>query len=90
MLKITKLEGYAFLILTHMAKRDLTLMHSAKELSANCDLPLPTVSKVLKVLAGKGILSSYQGSRGGYVLTKKRRIRCPSPPKPIMTKRKVK
>jgi len=70
MLKITKLEGYAFLILTYMAKQDVALMHSAKDLSANCDLPLPTVSKVLKLLAAKGILISHQGSRGGYVLAK--------------------
>ncbi|VGO19905.1 SUF system Fe-S cluster assembly regulator [Pontiella sulfatireligans] len=70
MLKITKLEGYAFLLLTCMASRDSSLLYSAKDLSTDSSLPLPTVSKVLKLLTQAAILKSCQGSRGGYSLAK--------------------
>lgn len=68
MLRITKITDYGFILLVHMANQDQGLLHNAKDLSASIDLPLPTVSKVLKILTQGGILSSQQGSKGGYSL----------------------
>lgn len=70
MLKITKLEGYALVILSHMSNGAGLQLYSAKELSKDCGLPLPTVSKIMKILAQKGLLVSHQGSLGGYKMAK--------------------
>lgn len=68
MLRITKITDYGFILLAHMANQELNLLHNAKDLSAAIGIPLPTVSKVLKILTQGGILKSHQGSKGGYSL----------------------
>lgn len=68
MLRITKIADYGFILLVHMASQDQNLLHNAKDLSATVGIPLPTVSKVLKILTQGGILKSHQGSKGGYSL----------------------
>lgn len=68
MLRITKIADYGFILLTHMANQDQDELYNAKDLSAAIGIPLPTVSKVLKILTQGGILRSHQGSRGGYSL----------------------
>ena len=45
-------------------------MHTASQLAEETQLPLPTVSKVLKVLARAGLLTSHRGVQGGYKLAK--------------------
>ncbi|MEI6892610.1 MAG: SUF system Fe-S cluster assembly regulator [Pontiella sp.] len=70
MLRITKITDYGFILLAHMAIQDRELLHNAKDLSATIGIPLPTVSKVLKILTQGGILKSHQGSKGGYSLAK--------------------
>ena len=70
MLRITKITDYGFILLAHMANRDRELLHNAKDLSAAIGIPLPTVSKVLKILTQGGILQSHQGSKGGYSLSR--------------------
>jgi FeS assembly SUF system regulator len=70
MLRITKITDYGFILLARMASQDRELLHNAKDLSAAVGIPLPTVSKVLKILTQGGILKSHQGSRGGYSLSR--------------------
>lgn len=70
MLRITKIADYGFILLTHMANQGQEELHNAKDLSATIGIPLPTVSKVLKILTQGGILNSHQGSRGGYSLSR--------------------
>lgn len=70
MLKITKVTGYGFILLEYMASEDAEKRYSAKELSEVIDVPLPTVSKVLKILNQAGVLVSHQGSKGGYSLAR--------------------
>ncbi len=70
MLRITKITDYGFILLAHMANQGREELHNAKDLSAIIDVPLPTVSKVLKILTQGGILKSHQGSKGGYSLSK--------------------
>ncbi len=70
MLRITKIADYGFILLVHMANQDQELLHNAKDLSDSIGLPLPTISKVLKILTQGGILKSQQGSKGGYSLAR--------------------
>ena len=70
MIRITKITDYGFQLLVYMARQGEECVQSAKGLSEAIDLPLPTVSKVLKLLSQGGLLSSIRGSRGGYVLTR--------------------
>ena len=70
MLRITKIADYGFILLVHMASRDQEALYNAKDLSASIGIPLPTVSKVLKILTQGGILKSHQGSKGGYSLAR--------------------
>ena len=70
MLRITKITDYGFILLAHMANQEEERLHNAKDLSAAIGIPLPTVSKVLKILTQGGILKSHQGSKGGYSLGK--------------------
>jgi Rrf2 family protein len=53
-----------------MAKQGGSELYNAKDLSVAIDIPLPTVSKVLKILTQGGILESHQGSKGGYTLVR--------------------
>ena len=70
MLKITKIADYGFRLLIHMAAQEEGLLYNAKDLSASIDIPLPTVSKVLKILTQGNVLVSHQGSKGGYALAR--------------------
>jgi len=70
MLRITKITDYGFILLAHMVNQEKGALHNAKDLSASINLPLPTVSKVLKILTQGGILQSHQGSKGGYALAR--------------------
>jgi len=71
MLRITKITDYGFILLAHMANQEPGMLHNAKDLAAAIGIPLPTVSKVLKILTQGGILVSHQGSKGGYTLARK-------------------
>lgn len=67
MIRIGKLTDYAFILLGQMA-RAKSEVHAAAELSARSGIALPTVSKVLKMLARDGVVRSVRGSHGGYAL----------------------
>lgn len=70
MLRITKITDYGFILLAHMANQEEGSLHNAKDLSSSIGIPLPTVSKVLKILTQGDILISHQGSKGGYSLAR--------------------
>ncbi len=70
MLRITKITDYGFNLLVYMATQEPGQLHNAKDLAAAIDIPLPTVSKVLKILTQGKILTSTQGSKGGYSLAR--------------------
>ena len=69
MLRITRLTDYGFMLLAQMCQRDDILFNS-KDLSEQLAIPLPTVSKVLKLLVQGTLLESHQGSQGGYRLAR--------------------
>ena len=69
MLRITRLTDYGFILLAQMCREEDTLFNS-KDLSEQLAIPLPTVSKVLKLLVQGSLLESHQGSQGGYRLAR--------------------
>ncbi len=71
MIRITRLTDYAIMLLTFFARDDRPLQRNARELSEQAHLPLPTVSKILKVLAKKGLLHAHRGAKGGFALARK-------------------
>ncbi|MCX8072420.1 MAG: SUF system Fe-S cluster assembly regulator [Candidatus Binatia bacterium] len=70
MVRISRLTDYAIVLLVRMGAEPQRL-HRAGELSASTHLPLPTVSKLLRMLTRKGLLRSQRGVHGGYQLTSK-------------------
>ena len=69
MLRIGKLTDYALLILSQMAKNPASHL-SATALSEALNLSTPTVSKILKILAEAGLVTSIRGAVGGYMLNR--------------------
>lgn len=67
MLRVTKLTDYATLVLTVMAA-DGEGLHSAAGLAEKAGLELPTVSKLLKLLAQARLVQGFRGAAGGYRL----------------------
>jgi len=64
--RINKLTDYAVVLLADMAREGAT--RSAHQIAADTGVPLPTVSKVMKVMARDGLVVSTRGAAGGYGL----------------------
>ncbi|MBI1195831.1 MAG: SUF system Fe-S cluster assembly regulator [Gammaproteobacteria bacterium] len=69
MLRLSKLTDYGVLLMTHMAASD-SGTYSAVALAEATRVPLPTVSKVLKLLSRQRLVESIRGPRGGYRLAR--------------------
>jgi FeS assembly SUF system regulator len=69
MLRIGKLTDYAMLILAELATRPETVL-SATSIAEVLQLPAPTVSKILKILADAEMVTSLRGAEGGYRLAR--------------------
>jgi Rrf2 family protein len=69
MLKLTKKADYGLIALRHLASRR---GHSAstKEIADAYHIPMPLLSKVLQKLVREGLLTSEQGTNGGYRLSR--------------------
>jgi FeS assembly SUF system regulator len=67
MIRLSKLADYAFVILTHMITSDRPSW-SAADLADKTTLPLPTVAKIMKLLAKGGVVAAQRGATGGYRL----------------------
>jgi FeS assembly SUF system regulator len=70
MIRLGKLTDYGLVLMSQIAKRPGNELHTARDLAAQCQLPLPTVSKLLKVLLHHGLLASHRGTKGGYSLAR--------------------
>ncbi len=69
MLKISKLADYAVLIVVELSRsKDISL--SATQVSEATGLQLPTVRKILKLLARASVLDAKRGADGGYILNR--------------------
>ena len=69
MIRITKQTDYGIVLLTHLAVHP-ERQYNAPDLAAEAHLPLPMVSKILKLLAREGLLASHRGVKGGYSLAR--------------------
>ena len=72
MFKIGKLTDYGMVILRLLAMKrdDGVSIYSARDLAAESGLPLPTVSKLLKILAKNQLIEARRGVQGGYFFDK--------------------
>ncbi|MGE4620332.1 MAG: SUF system Fe-S cluster assembly regulator [Planctomycetota bacterium] len=80
-LRISRQTDYGIFILSSMVARSHSSLpagdealssriFSAPEIAQSAGLALPTVSKILKILARGGILQSRRGVQGGYLLSR--------------------
>lgn len=70
MMRINKLTDYGIVVMTRIADMDQSRVHTAREISEDTRIPLPTVTRLLKTLSGNGLLNSQRGSQGGYSLSR--------------------
>src|SRR5437867_8743129 len=71
MIRMTRLTDYAIVLLTFCARHPERPLTNTRDLAAEAHLPVPTVGKILKLLAKEGLLASHRGVRGGYVLARR-------------------
>lgn len=69
MFRISKMTDYATVIMACLARQPEKTM-TAKQVTAQTHIGMPTVSKLLKQLSRQGLLTSQQGATGGYHLAK--------------------
>jgi len=69
MLRVSRLTDYATVVLSRMAREPETV-YTAADLAEQTHLTRPTVSKLLKQFVRGGLLTSYRGAHGGYVLAR--------------------
>ena len=71
MLRLSKKADYALMAMKHLARKtDASASTSAREIAEQYDIPIELMAKVLQRLARSGLLTSHQGTRGGYTLAK--------------------
>jgi len=68
-LRISKLTDYGTVILADLADRD-DAVASAAEVADSTGLAVPTVQKLLKLLARSGLVEAKRGAHGGYRLAR--------------------
>jgi FeS assembly SUF system regulator len=66
MLRLSRLTDYAVVVLVRLSREDA--VQTSPGIAAATGIPEPTVAKVLKALAGAGLVASQRGARGGYRL----------------------
>ncbi len=71
MIRVTKITDYGVALMTRLAKGDVSSQFTAPQLAKAMHLPLPTVRKILKILASENLLVSVRGAAGGYSLARK-------------------
>ncbi len=69
MIRMTKQADYGFVLLSRLAEAP-DRVANAPDLAAETRLPLPMVSKILKLLARGAIVESHRGVKGGYSLAR--------------------
>lgn len=67
MLKISRLADYGMVLMDQLVKNKPNRL-SASCLSGLTQIPLPTVSKLLKMLSEAKLVHSMRGTQGGYFL----------------------
>jgi FeS assembly SUF system regulator len=69
MLRISKLTDYGTMILVYLAAQKSPVC-SANDVAGGTRIALPTVQKLLKILARGDLVHSLRGAEGGYALSR--------------------
>jgi len=69
MLRVSKLADYATVLMAYMALK-FNELHNARDIAAATHIALPTVSKILKLMAKANLVISTRGAKGGYSLAR--------------------
>ncbi len=72
MLRLSKKSDYALMAMKHLAIKSESegSSTSAREIAEQYGIPIELMAKVLQRLVRSGLLTSHQGTRGGYTLAK--------------------
>jgi FeS assembly SUF system regulator len=70
MLRLSKKADYALMAMKHLATHQEEPSTSAREIAEQYDIPVELMAKVLQRLARSRLLTSHQGTRGGYTLAR--------------------
>jgi len=70
MIRLSKLTDYGIVLMSHVARSKKRTLHTARDLAVESGLPVPTVSKLLRILQQGGFLVSQRGIKGGYSLAR--------------------
>lgn len=70
MLRLSKKTDYALMAMKHLAQKRDVASTSAREIAEHYDIPIELMAKVLQRLVRTGLLTSQQGTRGGYALSR--------------------
>lgn len=68
--KLNRKIEYALIGLKHMRSKAPGELTTVKEISQIYGCPFDATSRVMQVLAQKGVLKSEQGAHGGYMITR--------------------
>ena len=69
MIRLTRLADYAVVLMSHLAYHPDEL-YNATDTAEATGLPMPTVSKILGLMAKGGLLTSHRGLNGGFTLAR--------------------
>lgn len=67
MIRLNRMTDYAIVILGQMAQ-DVGRVRTAAALAEATGVPVPTVSKILKIMGGAALVTPHRGAKGGYSL----------------------
>ncbi|MDO8795644.1 MAG: Rrf2 family transcriptional regulator [Vicinamibacterales bacterium] len=70
MLRLSKKADYALIAMKHLAQKCDAPSTSAREIAESYNIPIELMAKVLQRLVRTGLLTSMQGTRGGYALSR--------------------
>ena len=69
-MRLARMTDYAVVVLCQMARAATRDVFTASALAEATGLPLPSVSKILKKLAQKDVVTAQRGATGGYALAR--------------------
>jgi FeS assembly SUF system regulator len=69
-MRLARMTDYAVVVLCQMARAAGRPVFTATALAESTGLPLPSVSKLLKKLVQKDVLTAQRGASGGYSLAR--------------------
>ncbi|MBI5588265.1 MAG: Rrf2 family transcriptional regulator [Deltaproteobacteria bacterium] len=70
MLQITREGEYAFRAVLYLASRPVGLLSRVSEIAEAAEIPSSYLSKIMRRLCAAGLVKSYRGPKGGFVLAR--------------------